>query len=577
MRPNLLGIARAPRVAGRLVGAAAVALALVTTLASAAGAAERYLRHPDLHGDHVVFMAEDDLWIAPAGGGEASRLTSGVGTEYFPHFSPDGRWVAFTGQYDGNMDVYVVSADGGEPRRLTWHPTRDEVVGWMDGGKSVLFRSRREHPHGSWEMFKVAVGGGDPEKLPIGRCARLSIDPVSGRYAINRMSRETSTWKRYRGGTSPDIWVGLPNEGEFRRVTTFEGPDAIPMWREGRIWFVTDQGGTANLWSMFPDGSDRKRETTHDEWDVRWPSMSPDGRVVYMYEGGLRLFDPATGQDRDVPIDVKSESVLTRQRYPNNTARLEFLDLAPDGDRVAVTTRGEIFSVPVDKGVTLAISAGSGAREKYGTFDEKGENILYVTDAPREEEIRQIDAWGRGKPTTVTPAGKKGWHFPPVVSPDGSRIAWADETQTLWVQKRSGGSPVKVDRGEQEEIRDYVWSPDGRWIAYSKRDRTDFPSVYVYDTQENRTRRVTGVSTFDYSPTWDPEGRWLAFLSDRTINPLFGQRDFQNVEFKPTKPYLLLLTADGKSPFREDAGLPPKDGKDADKADKKKDKKKDKD
>jgi tricorn protease len=562
----------------RLFAAILTLLAPVLLLvlpAASARAGEGYLRHPDIHGDLVVFNAEEDLWTVPAGGGTALRLTSHGGAEYFPRFSPDGATVAFTGEYDGNLDVYVVPVTGGEPRRLTWHSTRDEVVGWMPGGAEILFRSRREHPHGSWEMFAVPLQGGDPRKLPIGRCARLAIDPASGRWAINRLSREMSTWKRYRGGTNPDIWVGHPDRNDFARVTSFSGWDAFPMWRDGRIFFLSDQGGTANLWSMMPDGTDRQRLTAHESWDIRWPEMGPDGRIVYMLAGDLRLFDPGTGEDRAIDVTLASESVLTRRRYPSSTRRLEHVDLSPDGERVAIVTRGEVFSVPVEKGVTLAVSAGSGAREKWASFDGEGEKIVYVTDAPGEEEIREIDAWGRGEPRTIKPAGESGWLFPPVASPDGEWIAWSDQTQTLWVMKREGGSPIRVDRSPQEEIRQYTWSPDSRWLAYSRYGHTDFPSVYIYDTKENVTRAVTGPTTIDWSPAWDPDGRWLAFLSDRTINPLFGQRDFQNIEFRPTKPYLLLLKKDGKSPFRKDAGLPPEDGdgKDKKKDDKKKDKK----
>ena len=562
----------------RTIPAAFTSIAVLVLLiapALPAQAGEGYLRHPDIHGDLVVFNAEEDLWTAPAEGGTALRLTSHVGTEYFPRFSPDGATVAFTGEYDGNLDIYVVPVAGGEPRRLTWNPTRDEVIGWMPDGSEVLFRSRREHPHFSWEMFAVPVQGGDPRKLPIGRSARLAIDPASGQWAINRLSREMSTWKRYRGGTNPDIWVGHPDRNDFRRVTQFSGWDAFPMWRDGSILFLSDQGGTANLWSMNPDGSNRQRLTTHENWDMRWPEMGPGGRIVYMFAGGLRLFDPATGDDRAIDITLTSESVLTRRRYPSSTRRLEHVDLSPDGERVVIVTRGEVFSVPVEKGVTLAVSSGSSAREKWASFDGKGEKIIYVTDAPGEEEIREIDAWGRGEPRTIKAAGENGWHFPPVASPDGEWIAWADQTQTLWVMKRAGGNPIRVDRSPQEEIREYVWSPDSRWLAYSRSGHTDFPSIYIYDTKENGTRAVTSATTIDGSPAWDPDGRWLAFLSDRTINPMFGQRDFQNIEFRPTKPYLLLLKKDAKSPFRKDSGLPPAEGKDKKKKEKKD--KKDKD
>lgn len=545
---------------------------LILAMTSAASAKTGYLRHPDLHADRIVFNAEEDLWLAPAAGGQATRLTTHVGTEYYPSFSPDGRWVAFTGQYDGNFDVYVIPTAGGEPRRLTWHPERDEVVGWSQDGAEIFFRSRRTHPHRSTEMYKVAAAGGDPEQLPIGRCTRLSIDPESGRWAFNRMNREMSTWKRYRGGTNPDIWVGTPGQDDFTRITEFSGWDAFPMWHGGKIYFLSDKGGTANLWSIEADGSNRTRHTTHDTWDARWPAMAPDGRIVYMLAGGLRIYDPASGTSREVEIELPSESVTTRTRYPSATARWTWADLSPDGERVAIISRGEMFVVPVEEGVTVALSAGSGAREKYATFDPEGERVLYLTDEPGEEEMRAVDAWGRNDAEVIKKAGDKGWHFPMEPSPDGEWIAWSDETQTLWIQPLEGGRPVRVDRDPHDEIREYRWSPDSRYLAYVKSNAVFFSSIHIYDTQEKVSRAISTGSTPDWSPAWDPEGRWLAFLSDRTINPMFGQRDFQNIEFRPTKPYLVLLQDDGESPFRKDAGMPPsKDDEDQDKKDKKKD------
>ena len=246
-------------------------LGLVTVAAGSGGAMARpgYFRYPDIHGERVVFSAEADLWVTSDEGGTSRRLTIHRGNEYFPHFSPDGRRIAFTGEYDGNRDVFVMPADGGEPRRLTWHPVSDEVVGWTPDGERVLFRSRRSEPNRVNELFWVPAAGGDPEKLPLGWAARIDIDSESGAWAFNRTTRETRTWKRYRGGTATEIWAGQPELGDFKQVTDFEGMDAFPMWRKGRIYFLSDQGGTANIWSIGPDGSDRRQHTRYEDWDVR--------------------------------------------------------------------------------------------------------------------------------------------------------------------------------------------------------------------------------------------------------------------------------------------------------------------
>ncbi len=540
--------------------AASSVIAIVSAIAAvSAGADPGYLRYPDIHGDRVVVTAEGDLWITLTDGTGARRLTTHAGQEGFARFSPDGSRIAFTGDYDGNRDLFVVPTSGGEPKRLTWHPWRDEPVGWTPDGKRIIFRSRRESPTTSWELFTVSPDGGDPEKLPLGWAARIAIDRQSGLWAFNRLDRDFSTWKRYRGGTAQDIWVGHPDRADFRAVTTFEGTDAFPMWHDGRIFFASDKGGTTNIWSMKPDGSDRVRHTNHTDWDVRWPEIGPDGRIVFMLGGDIHLFDPADGSERALPIDLPSERLLTRKRYSDADKYLTWYDLAPEADRLLVVTRGELFSVPVEEGVTLPITHGSGSRENWGSYSPDGKRIVYVTDENLEEAIVTVDAWGRGDTKIVRPAGESGWHFPPVWSPDGKWMAYADQTYTLYVIPSQGGEPKVVDKSDQWEIREYCWSPDGRWLAYTKIDRRDFGSIYIYDVLEESIHRVTGETTDDGSPGWDPDGRYLYFLSDRTFDPVVGSRDLTHVVLGATKPYMVLLRADVKNPFAPSDGLPPDD------------------
>ncbi len=562
-----------------LLAALATAAPAPAAPASVADPQAGYLRYPDIHGATVVFGAESDLWLTSDRGGPSRRLTSHAGQEILPSFSPDGRWIAFTGEYDGNRDVYVVPVAGGEPRRLTWHPDADDVAGWTPDGARVIFRSGRELPVGRWELFTVPVAGGQEEKLPLGWAARVDMDPVSGLWAFNRNSNEARTWKRYRGGTAQDIWVGDPARADWRRLTTENVLEACPMWHGGRIWFLCDQGGTTNIWSMKSDGSDRKRHTDLAPWDARLPGMGPDGRIVYMLGGDIHLFDPADGTERRLPIELPGDRVLTRVRYPDPAQYATWFDLSPDGSRLAVVTRGEIFSVPVKEGVTLPVTRGSGARENWAGFDPKGERLVYVTDPTGEEEIRTIDAWGRGEPVTVKPAGPTGWHFPPRWSPDGKWIAFADQTQTLFVMPAAGGAPKVVDHSDQAEIREYAWSPDGRWLAYTKLLPTDYGSILVYDTRAGSSTAVSGPFTSDSSPAWDPDGRYLYFLSDRTTNPLLDTRDWNNIEVRTSRPYAALLRPDVPNPLAKLEGLPPAPGAGdkakAEKKDKEKGKKKD--
>lgn len=553
----------------------AIAAALVSS--SVALARTGYYQFPDLHDHAIVFASEGDLWTVADTGGTARRLTTHAGAEYFPRYSPDGKTIAFTGEYGGNRDIYVIPADGGEPRRLTWHPETDEVIDWMPDGKRILFRSHSGNDTTSgfeWHLFTVSVDGGDPEPVPLGWAGRVAIDPATKRWALNRSSVEFRTWKRYRGGTAPTIWVGDPAKGDFKEVAKTQGAEAFPMWSGGRIFFLSDQGGTGNLWSMKPDGSELKRETHETAWDVRWPAVGPDGRIVFSLGGDLHVYDPATGKDRKLEVDVPSERRLARVRYPNAEKSLTSFDLAPDGERVAVVTRGEIMSVAVKNGVTLPITRGSAARERGAAFSGDGKSLVYITDAPGEEELRVIDAWGRGQPRVLVPAGKTGWHFPPVVSPDGKWVAYADQTQTLYVVPAAGGTPRVVEHCDQAEINEYVFSPDGRYLAYTVPLATDYTALKIFDTQSSKSVAITGATTADANPTWDPEGRYLYFLSDRAANPVLDHRDAENVEIRTTRPFLLVLQKDGKNPFANTAGMAPRPGEPAKPDDKKPDDKK---
>ncbi len=532
-------------------------MTLTLSLALLAHAEPAWIRTPDLHGDTVVFSSIGDLWVADVKHGLARQLTSHPGIEYAPQFSPDGQQVAFSGMYDGNLDVYVIPVTGGEPVRLTWHPWGDEVVGWTADGK-VMYRTGAEHPHGSNELYTVDPSGGDPAKVPLGFAARLSADPATGRWAFDRIGYERRTWKRYRGGMAGDLWVGDPTKQDFRQLTSTEWGEGFPMWgADGRLWYLSDAGGTADLWSMTADGGDAKRHTQGGAWDARTPSMGPDGRIVFVRAGDLKLFDPRTGQETAVPVDVQAERSPTRRRYPWALSNLTWYTIAPDGDRVLLNTRGELFSVPAEEGPVLPVSKGSGARESWGNYSPDGKRVVYLTDESGEEAIVTADAWGRGDVKVVRPAEASGWRFAPVWSPDSQWIAWSDNTQTLWAAKADGvGTPRKIDRSDQAEIRQYAWSKNGRYLAYTKTDRRDYRSVWVWDARTDTTTRVSGEFTDDHDPCWDPEGRYLYFVSERGTNPMLGSRDFQVIEARTSRLVLVLLRPDVDDPLATDAGLP---------------------
>jgi tricorn protease len=529
---------------------------MLTLLVASAWAWNGYYRQPDLHGDTVVFAADGDLWTVPVSGGTARQLTANPGHDGSPFLSPDGALVAYTSDLDGGVDVYVVPVGGGEPRRLTWHPAGDETIGWTPDGE-VLFRSSRNDPHGTSHIFRVPAGGGEPVEVAIGWASRLDVEAGTGRHAFTRHGREGATWKRYRGGSADDIWVGDPRTGQFTEITTFEGADGWPMWSKGRLVFLSDRGGTANLWSMAPDGSGARAVTTGTTWDVRTPAAAPDGRVIYTLAADVWIVDPATGVTRQVPIDLPGERRLARARYPWAVGWLESASLSPDGTRLAIGTRGELFSVPVDDGVTLPLTLTSGARERAVSWRSDGESVLYVTDASGELAVEARDAWGRSAPSTVLAPRARGWIYGPWPSPDDRSLAWSDEIGALWVAPQAGGAPVKLDESPWAEIREVAWSHDGRYLAWTRFDERELGRVRVWDSKDRSTHDVGSGTTSDFSPAWDPSGRYLFWLSSRTVNPMFGARDFQAVEVATVRPYVALLRPDVHHPFADNAGLPP--------------------
>jgi tricorn protease len=527
---------------------AVVVPVVLAVLASASSAGESYLNFPAIHGNTIVFSCEGDLWTVSADGGMAKRLTQAEGVEYMANFSPDGRYIAFTGEYDcGGNDVYVMPAEGGAPRRLTYHPWSDYVLTWMPDGEDIVFRSMRHSPHYTYKAFSVSKDGGFPEELPLDEVSLISFAPDGKRVAFNRFSREFRTWKRYTGGLAQDIWVGDPEKLDFEKVTDYEGTDAFPMWVGERIYFISDRNGTMNIFSMNPQGGDVTQHTFHEEYDVRWPSAG-GGSIVYHNGGDIWLFDIARGSYHVVDIEVPSDRVEERERFVSPAQYVTDFEISPKGRRVAFCARGELALVPSEEGRLIELSATSGIREKFPRWSADGKSIVYISEATGEEEVYVVDILGKSKPEQIT-KNTKGWKYQPVWSPDGKKIAYADGSQTIYVVDRATGKVTRADSSDYWEITDYSWSPDSRWLAYDKPEDHHFRSVFLYDTKTSKVIRVTDHYTNDTEPVWDPEGKYLYFLSDRTINPLLGKIAFGSILDKTSKPYLVILKKGEKSPF----------------------------
>ncbi len=516
-----------------------------------------FFRFPSTDGKWVAFTSEGDLWRVPLDGGVAYRLTAQVGEERFAHYSPDGQWITYSAQDDSQFDVFVLQAAGGEPRRLTYHPDYDYAMGWTPQGE-VLFRSRRESNIFGYKMYKINAAGGYPEALPLDQCALISYEPNGKRVAINRYSREFRTWKRYKGGWAQDVWVGDFDSFKFTNITdnpgvnNWDGTDAFPMWHtDGRIYFLSDRDGRSNIYSMLPDGRDCKQHTFHKNFDARWASLG-NGVIVYQLGMDIRAYDVGSGTDSQVKITLPTDRIQARTKFVEPSQFITDYDLSPDGGRLLLSARGELFTAPTKgKGLIRQLTFSSSSREKNPVWTSDGKEIIYWSDDTGEEMLYRMPAEG-GAATRLGSDGE-GWHYPPAPSPDGKWVAFTNEELNLIVMKLD--SPDKlwvVDKGNWE-IRDYVWSADSRWLAYSRPEENYNNTIRIADVKEHEVHVLTDDFTHSFSPSFDPKGKYLYFLSDRNYNPHLDGMEMSYILDKRSMLFLVPLTKDVVSPFAPEA------------------------
>ncbi len=550
-----------------------IALGLLLITAGPAPAAEPgYYSQPTLHGDRVVFVSEGDLWAATLHAGAddqigrddrddrvdpmqpiiAWRLTSGDGNESRPQLSPDGRWVVFTGDYDGNADVYVMPSDGGPPKRLTYHPASDTALAWTPDGRWVLFRSARTNPMGRTELWRVAIAGGMPQPYDFGECSMVALSSTGRRLAFTRWSNEHWTWKRYRGGTAPEIWVGDLTASTFKKITDDPASDLFPMWLLGRVYFLSDRTGTANLFSVSPAGSGLRQHTVFapdpanpvalDGYDVAWPSADArrrGSRIVFCQAGGLSVFDLSNDTVTRFDVRLASDRVAARRRFADAMEAATEYALSPDGSRLVLGARGEVLIIPVEPGAPLQLTHTSSARE-WGIGFLGDDRLLMITDATGEQQVAVAPADGSEMPSLIT-EDREAWLFAPVGSPDGKWIAFGDKTQRLHVLSMETLQRRLVDISEAWEITDYRFSPDSRWLAWVKPMPNGYGMIYIHALRTDRSFAVSDGRHDDREPRWDPAGRYLYFLSRRHLDPVLGELDFEHVYLKTTEVYVVPL------------------------------------
>ncbi len=534
----------------------AVSFVLLIAIANAGIAEEtRLLRFPDIHEDRVVFVYAGDLYIASTDGGAATRLTSHDGLELYPKFSPDGSEVAYSAEYNGTRQVYVISSAGGTPRQLTWYndvgpmPPRGgtdyRVLDWARDGNHVLVRANRL-PWGvrMGRHYLVPVNGGDetPMEIPEGGAGMFS--PDGRKIVYTPIHRDFRTWKRYRGGRAQDVWVYDLENSTSTQLTDDPATNHQPVWVGDDIFFTSDRDYTLNLYRYTAEGSEAV--TAHEDFDVLWASAGPSA-IVYENGGWLYRFDPASGESRKLTITVGGDRPATLPTVAEGADFIESADISPEGNRVLITARGELFSVPAKDGPIRNLTRTPESREIDASWSPDGKHFAFLSDSSGEYEIWTATVGG-GEPRQVTRDGMT-WRFAPVWSPDSSMLMFGDKKQRLNVVDVDNGRVNVVDTSVHNDITDYSWSPDSRYVTYVKNNDLGIGNVWVYSLDDKRTHKVTSEMTNESEPVFDPLGRYLYFLSSRDQDLQFSSIEFNYMVTDSTRVYAAQLNADQPALF----------------------------
>ena len=532
---------------------------LAALTATAAEAQTKLLRFPDVHDDRVVFVYAGDLWTASTDGGTATRLTAHPGLEVFPRFSPDGQWVAFTGQYDGDEQVYVIPATGGVPRQLTWYPARgplaprwgydNQVYDWTPDGRSVLFRSLRYSTGLSdSRLFVVSTQGGLPTPLPMPESGAGDLSPDGTRVVYSPLFRDFRTWKRYEGGWAQELYVFDRETHDVEQVTDHPRADRDPMWIGNTIYFTSDREGTLNLYGFDLGTRAVTQLTTGRMWDVRWPGDDGVNQIVYELNGELQLYAIDSGRSRSITIAVPNDGVAMRPARVSAADLVEDVELSPKGERALFVARGDIFTAPIENGPTRNLTRSSDAHDKWARWSPDGSRIAFVSDRDGEDEIYLLPQNGSGEPEQLTDGGQA-MRYAPVWSPDGDHLAFSDKDGKLSVLEVGSRELTAVADEAHGQVRDYTWSPRGGYLAFSLTDDTGFSSVYIWRRADASLHRVTSDLFHEWNPAWDPDGEYLYYLSDRSFSPQLGSFEWNYLVDRETGIYALALHGDVPHPL----------------------------
>jgi len=521
----------------------------------------KLLRFPAIHGDQVVFTYSGDLYTVPLAGGVARKLTSySDGYEVFARFSPDGKQIAFTGQYDGNTEVFIIPSKGGTPKRLTYTATlhRDDisdrmgpnniVMAWADNNH-IVYRSRKQSFNSfKGQLFKVAVEGGLSEELPLPSGGFCSYSPDRKKLAYNRVFREFRTWKYYKGGMADDVWIYDFNTKKVDNITNTVNQEIFPMWHGNKVYFLSDRDRTMNLFVYDFDTQQTTKLTHYTNYDIKFPGLG-DHSIIYENGGELFNYEFSTGEITKIPVYIENDFITGRNALKDASKLIRSWALAPDGKRVAFGARGDVYTVPAKHGITRNLTQSSGAHDRNVEWSPNGKYISYISDRTGEDEIYIQNQNGLEEAIQLTTHSDT-YKYNPIWSPDSKKLLWSDKMGRLQYLNVDTKKVVTVVEDSKDwEIRDYTWSPDSRWIAYTLPRNRTMNRIMVYGLDSQQTNAVTDEWYSAGSPEFDPEGKYLYFVSSRDFHPIYSWTEWNHAYRDMQQVYMVTLRKEIPSPF----------------------------
>lgn len=535
-----------------------ILLAVVSLDASFSSAQSQQLllvRKPTMNRTHIVFQYAGDLWTVPRGGGEATRLTNGVGTEGNPLFSPDGQTIAFTGEYDGNIDIFTMPANGGVPKRVTYHPGVDALCDWSPDGKQLLFLSARASESTRYmKLFTVPLAGGLPTEIPLPTGHEGSFSPDGQRLAYEPLPRGFNAWKRYRGGMASYIWIATLADSSIEKIPREDSNDFNPMWPSSgnadKVYFLSDREGAITLFSYDTKNKRVSKLINNTGLDIKSASASVAGNaIVYEQFGSLNIYDLKSGKTNRVNIIINADQLAVRSKYEKVGQRISGAAISPTGARAVFEARGEIISVPASKGDARNLTNTTNVAERDPSWSPDGKWIAYFSDESGEYELHLRDQKGMGevKKIKLEPT----FYYGPQWSPDSKKIAFSDKRGNMWFVDIENGLPKKYDTlifaGGGNNVS---WSSDSRWLTYSKPLKSYYSAVYVHSVEDGKTTQLTDGMSNAGSPVFDKSGKYIYFTASTDTGPKLSGFDMSAYAHRPTSSvYVAVLRKDLPSPL----------------------------